>query len=337
MKNSLHKATAIFLRLGRAVLGNYSNRKNWDKSGATALKRRALLLAVIGICLTSPCFAILDSTDYVQYVGYLNSDCLQDTIVSRQSTNGNYIPVAIIWGKRLSTTQNICVDSTNYVADSLKVSTTNITYPAWERLRVTIAVSAFNPEDTLSDMIFFVSGVANVNGTLQDTSAQYLVYGQKNIITIPTIATATLPNYQTSPYLARRLRAGYEWQEPAEQNINGYTIQILTLPTEQNLAKTGNREEEITSGEKRQAQFKVFPNPSDQAITVRGEGMSRGDYAFELISQAGKTAMGVQKQVADAKGAIEFSIETRELPSGYYILRITGKENTTSIPITIIH
>ncbi len=154
--------------------------------------------------------SVMHQFEHVSFIGYINADCLSDTLKSSYSTTGTWLPQKICWGLTTTASQNICTSASTYVPDSLKVTTTHLVFPALNGLQVSMAVDTLNSEDSLADIVLYMNWHVQDSLEQRDTSRAVVIFGQKQLITIATIDVGSIGITQVYPFLARELQIGDE-------------------------------------------------------------------------------------------------------------------------------
>lgn len=182
----------------------------------------SLLLIVLSYRSEAQMDSLLQELRYPGYIGYINADCLADTVIYTASTTGSttgaFVPSRIVWGVATMANQNICTNATTHVPDNLKVSSTSIVYPTWAGLQVSLSVDRINPEDTLSDLMFFLRWHPGGQDSV-DTVRAIVVFGGKTLVTIATLDLSTLGSSQTNPFYAKDLKVGRDLLEEEPRDL----------------------------------------------------------------------------------------------------------------------
>ncbi len=79
----------------------------------------------------------------------------------------------------------------------------------------------------------------------------------------------------------------------------------------------------------------AFPNPADQQLQVQYESLESGQITIELVDMLGRIALRTMEYAES--GVQSFSLNTADLPSGHYQLRVIEANGLGTIPIHIEH
>ena len=160
---------------------------------------------------------------YKCFIGHLNPDCINDTLIASPLNDYSLMPKFIVWGKR---------DSVNYdstcVYDTLMVDTTEFAYPDFTDIKGSFFLNTMN-YDTLPDIVFFLKWKTNDTLNPQDTSRLMCIFGQPQIDTIRRIFLNNVDTVQNSPFFVRNLRDGFGLKNYTYINTNQITSYIKLM------------------------------------------------------------------------------------------------------------
>ncbi len=296
-----------------------------------------------------------DSTYKVVFIGHLNTDCYDDTVVSvvAKTATVNWrkdmiLPKYVIWGKYRDSTQAICPDSAGgTIPDSLKNSYSIIAYPSFVGLRGSLSYVHLNNNDTEYDLLCFLWGKTDTSSTRRDTSTRFAVFGRKGMDTLGILPFHTIDTTQQRPVQAMLLRRPINFLQPGRRDFTGqksYVIpsMVLVVVTDSIGTRDSVVIQQIASGLEPEhtlaPDFRVYPNPAVNLTTIVGKNLGSGNYRIELMTQSGQSVWSkeVKSQVGED---IVFSMDVSSVTTGYYHIVVYRQDKAPvgTFPILIIH
>ncbi|MBK9246543.1 MAG: hypothetical protein IPM69_00140 [Ignavibacteria bacterium] len=274
----------------------------------------------------------LDSIYIVLFVGQINSDCYDDTVIAvtlNDSTfnwrNNLILPKYVIWGKQTDTAIPICEDTVDgEVPDSLEYSYSTIYYPEFVSLRGLLSYVLLN-DDSMYDLICFLWGKTDTSSTNRDTSTTFAVFGRKGMDTNGILPFHTIDTTQQTPLRAMLLKRPINFMHQGRRDFSRHKSYLIPTMVLVVIADTNGHHDsiiiqEIASGlnpEKTQRpEFKVYPNPAVNLTTIVGKNLQAGTYTIEVLTETGQSVWS--KQVASLSG--EDNILNRCISTFYRIL-----------------
>ncbi|TXT58487.1 MAG: hypothetical protein BAJALOKI1v1_1640002 [Promethearchaeota archaeon] len=259
---------------------------------------------------------------------HLNFDEYNDVIIFETNDALKYrLPTKIGWGMYDSTSSGENVSS----------CFTKLIYPNWDSLFCSYMITYMN-QDTLSDIVLFVSGIDTTNQERKDTSRIICIFGQNFITQMDTIMINDIDTVNYIDFYARDLRIGYGFSNSEYVGHNGiYTYEVNQIDL--NIANSYsppittvdsyNRYEEIN--------INTFPNPVTSKIMIEIFNIPVGYYELSLQSIYSNPILNKEIEVNNYHKEV-YTINTSEIHSGFYFLILKLKnQNIKSIPIIIIH
>ena len=175
------------------------------------------------VCL--PLFAQNNASGYdpfthpaVLHTGFLNTDCVPDTIYGLLDKNLRWTPRYICWGQLYDADGAVRCKAGAYettIARSKQVDTTHFVFPDWARFSCAISIENFNKNDTLFDAIFWLSGVVSLPGRGRvDTGMAVVVFGQSGLETHATLDLGAVGTFRKAPFYAMQLGKDRELTNP---------------------------------------------------------------------------------------------------------------------------
>lgn len=260
----------------------------------------------------------------------INYDCYPDTVWGTKEGDFNapvYLPRLIYWGRadgngkndaRLETTR-----CKGHIPEKKRLRHTTILYPAWKNLTGSIGVQNFNPEDTLRDLLVSLRGTLHEGGNDRSVTRILVIFGQHGLDTIATIDLATLPTFQSDPFTAVELRKGTEIiNEKRRQSSRGKSYELLPV----GFVIDEEQEDTTRNAPGHLSHVKVYPNPAGVAANVEGVSIPPGEYGVEIVAVNGETIMR-QDVTVRASGSLLGTLDVRDIPSGYYVIRLSVGQN----------
>lgn len=326
----------------------------------------AVLAVVVSYCspsvlratVPSPSHAPLvrssDSIYKVMFIGHLNTDCYDDTVLAVVSKTPKVdwrremiLPRYIVWGVRTDTTIPQCSDTVGgTIADSLRYSYSILQYPSFVGLRGSLSYMQLNPTDTEYDLVCFLWGKTDTSTTQRDTSTTFAVFGRKGFDTLRIIPLHTIDTTQQTPLRAMQLKRPKHFLQPGRRDFslrNSYQIPSMGIVV---VVDTSGHHDSVVIQEVASSvhpdqtlvpEFKVYPNPAVNLTTIVGKHVPSGRYHLRLLTESGQGVW--EKEVVSLSGEdILFSMDVTPLSTGYYHLQITRTGTSIgTFPIVIIH
>ena len=316
--------------------------------------RLALLCALLAVASRAVALAVPDTTahprDVVLFVGHLDFDCIPDTVTGWREPGRQFLPRAIRWGRPRAILQRdgasgridtLFPDSACLGAIPLerRVAVTTIIYPAWERLRGSVAFQHMNP-DSLSDMLLYLRGTVGDSAERHDTLRPILVFGQQGLDTLAELDLGAVAGFQASPFFAMELRKGSELVEPAVRDLSGIVSYVLA-PIALNFAdrdRDSLTELPPLPGDSLPVtpiHLLVYPNPTGTTARLQVDSLPPGEYSVDVVAVNGLVYLS-QALTAPESGPATATLDVHELPVGYYVLRISDAARVFGVyPIII--
>ena len=320
------------------------------------LLRSVFAGAIVIASATSALFAGDDSTvvynpfndPAVMHIGYLNPDCVQDTVYGLMNQRLGWIPKYICWGGLYDAEGTALCDSGKYdvsVKKAERRDTTHITMPAWGKLSCALSVEQFNTNDTLEDLIFWVHGIDSVEGsqgevTLNDTLRGLVLFGQSALSTHKEIEVDKIKDFEGGKYYAMELGYEKELINPKRRDNTKKTSWELKRVSKEVKKKEeeGNRDEgegmrdetpSKPSVVESEHNARIWPNPAIYTTTVEIKPLSAGSYSVEVVAVNGEQVWS-EEVVLESQGEVFETIDVTGLPSGHYVLRIWTSPSASS-------
>ncbi len=160
------------------------------------------------------------------------------------------------------------------------------------------------------DLKNMVQRLVNKRNWTSGNSASFAIRGKGNSLT-NTAAKRVADSYEGGANKAARLIITYK-----RQDTKNYKKSISNTVTE---TTTANKQPVFTS----------YPNPFDTHIIVRTEGFNpiQGNYLVGLYDLQGKLVKQTIIHTAQQQALVK--IDTQNIPLGFYLLRISNKNDTT--------
>ena len=323
------------------------------------LLRSVFAGAIVIASATSALFAGDDSTvvydpfndPAVMHIGYLNPDCVQDTVYGLMNQRLGWIPKYICWGGLYDAEGAALCDSGKYdvsVKKAERRDTTHITMPAWGKLSCALSVEQFNTNDTLEDLIFWVHGIDSVEGsqgevTLNDTLRGLVLFGQSALSTHKEIEVDKIKDFEGGKYYAMELGYEKELINPKRRDNTKKTSWELKRVSKEVKKKedpsTGSGSDAIRSKRtvaEGEHNARIWPNPAIYTTNVEIKPLSAGSYSVEVVAVNGEQVWS-EEVVLESQGEVFETIDVTGLPSGHYVLRIwTSDEQIGVYPIIVV-
>jgi hypothetical protein len=247
------------------------------------------------------------------------------------------LPRVIVWGQYdksgLRGRKDTVAHCTGHIPDRLKVPYSLITYPDWRDLRGSLSSIKFNPEDTLSDLMFAIRGSVEAGDSFQSVSKVIVLFGQSGLDTLATIVLGAIDAVQFEPFIAMELRKGSEVTNEKRRDISGrksFEVQRSGLPARH--ADTTKPQHSVAA-----SVLRVYPNPTGIAAQVEGAAIPAGTYSVEIVAVNGEVSERRDVVVKESGDLLE-TLDVQQLPTGYYIVRLhQGSKPLGVFPIVVTH
>ncbi len=87
--------------------------------------------------------------------------------------------------------------------------------------------------------------------------------------------------------------------------------------------------ENLTAGN-----LRIYPNPANTELRLENTGKEKKDFKVELLDLSGRTLI---VNNWSSNGIADLKLDTHDLPSGFYMLRIQNDQKTISQKVQIVH
>jgi hypothetical protein len=266
-------------------------------------------------------YALPDTTyltgERILAVTRLNTDCIPDTLVGRMDSQFQYVPTKIYWGGWDTLHAPLCPPDIYHHRPRYQATT--LEFPSWPHFSASCAVERLN-SDTLSDVVFYLWGYfVDTTGAVRDTGRAIALFGQGGLDTLATVNISSVTGFQSFPYFAIELHPGGELAEPAVRDPSGVTSYAVSRLA---ISIPGNPPKPESAAVEDQGTVELYPNPAATSTQMEGHMVPPGDYAVEVISVNGSLERAQDVRVAET-GDLFRVIDLRDLPSGYYLVRLS--------------
>lgn len=341
-----------------------------------------LFASIIGIVISSaipsfggnekktshPSFARSTDTLYkILFIGKLNTDCYDDTVVAAISKNQKIawrgtptLPKYIFWGKSSSKSDKThnkkdtahsknevtCTDTVGgIIADTHKVQYSIIRYPSFVGLRGSVSFMKLNTNDEIYDIVSMLWGKTDTSSSKRDTTTSFAVFGRKGLDTLQELPFYSIDTMQRSPITAMKLNRFVNFTSPARRDFSGrmsYFITRVVLPV---IADTAEHKDsnirQILAGVNLDAplipEFKVYPNPSVNLTTIVGHKLEKGTYTINVLTETGFLVC-TQNLISTSGEDVVFPMDVSSFSTGYYVFTVSSQKGAVgSYPVLIIH
>ncbi len=272
-----------------------------------------------------------DSLYKISYIGHLNNDCYEDTVIISASKkdvdtlrySNVFLPKYIFWGRctlpRDSMEYCPCYDTVG-VPDSQKVWYTRIDKPSFFEMAGKVSYLMAST-DSLVDIMIIISGKTASDTTASDTSHRIVLYGQDSMDTLWHVDIGDIDSVISSPFSALRLEVNKQLVDSAVRDVS-YQASYYFVTGGSGMPK---RNEDYTptvytgllgNG----ATLSFAPNPSREYVIIRFEGLGDPCYSFKVINNIGKIEKEFELPNKVPKG--EYILSTEGMSSGIYTLNV---------------
>lgn len=245
------------------------------------------------------------------FVGHLNGDAFADTVKGSTFGGGStYLPELIFWGR-----------DTAQSGGGGTVAVTQLLYPVYPEFSGSVTFLDLNPNDTLTDMLFFLWGTVDTAATEPDTGRAVVIFGQPALSTISTISIDQIGALQTSPFVAQDVAVGIDLVEPAVRDLSdveSYRLEPLDVTVVDTSGSPPPKP--IITLVSDSMEVRIYPNPSLYTATIEAD-LPAGSYTARVIGVNGQV-YNEQDLVLETKGTLWRTLDVGPLASGYYIVQI---------------
>ncbi len=242
----------------------------------------------------------------VLFIGHLNQDQYQDTVIGR-SFGGSFtkLPEKIVWGK----------DHINPQPPA-GPPMTNFVYPSYPKMAGSVSFLKLNPGDTLTDMMFFLWGYNDSTASEPDTGRAVVIFGQTALSTTGVIQLSQIqPVFQATPFFAQDVQLGTHLTEPEVRDLSDVESYLLgTFPVNVQAPPP------IITQVEDSIEVRIYPNPSVYTATVEAT-LPAGSYTAKVVGVSGQV-FEEQRISLGSKGMLWHSIDVSRLVSGYYVVEL---------------
>lgn len=300
-------------------------------------------------------FAQNDSSRYdpfletaVLHIGYVNTDCVQDTVYGLLDQKLRWTPRFICWGVLYdSAGLPVCDVSRrdSSIARSRQVDTTYFVFPNWRNLSCAFSIERHNANDTLDDLVFWLRGVDSLpRRGLVDTGAAVLVFGQSALETHATLDLSGVGDFRSQPFYAMQLGKSRELINPKKRESlsRGKSWELVRVDKDvlkkEREDTTESPAPQFVSSVETEAGYtaRVFPNPAFYTTSVEVKPLPAGTYTVTVIAVNGEEVYRAEETLL-SEGEVFQTIDLARLASGHYVLRITTPDRLIgSYPVIVV-
>ena len=308
-----------------------------------------------------------DTVYKILFIGKLNTDCYEDTVVAAISKNLKIawrgtptLPNYILWGKSnvkndtsrskndTSRSKNdiTCKDTVGgMIVDTHKVQYSIIRYPSFIGLRGSVSFMKLNTNDEIYDIVSMLWGKTDTTSRKRDTTTSFAVFGRKGLDTMQVLPFYSIDTMQRSPIAAMKLKRFVNFISPERRDFSGrmsYFISRVVLPV---IADTAEHKDSnirqiiagVTPEEPLIPEFKVYPNPSVNLTTIVGHKLEKGTYSINVLTETGFLVC-TQNLVSTSGEDVIFPMDVSSFSTGYYVFTVSSQKGAVgSYPVLIIH
>lgn len=287
----------------------------------------------------------------IMHIGFLNTDCVTDTVYGLLDRHLRWTPRYICWGDRYdSAGASLCSSGGNDSTTSRasRYDTTHLSFPDWREFFCAFSVQRYNANDTLDDLIFWMRGVDSLPGRgLVDTGSAVVVFGQSSLETNAVLSLTGIRAFRSQPFYAMELGRGYELIHPKKREALTRRVSWeLVRPDRQVLEEEDEETEERTDApvpgvlssvdEVPEYQARIYPNPAIYTTSVEVAPLPAGSYVVAVLGVNGEEVYR-SEVLLESEGEVFRTIDLESLSSGYYALRITRLDALIGIyPIIVV-
>lgn len=262
-----------------------------------------------------------NTRNIISFIGHLNFDRVNDTVISSIVNEKNLLPKYILWGKG---DERKCGE---FHSDSISKEKTVFIYPDQSLSSCNYSFFDFNSDNVYDILLSFNN---------QDTLRPRIIFGQNEIDLIDTIFLSQIVNDQTSPFTSMILKNGNGLKNPSSRDASGDTsYEINPIPVNLNPNFPQNKKS-INYIDFHNIKIISFPNPALNNISIRISNANAGKYLVQFNSIYD---YGIVKKFIDIDGESDFmiNIDVSVLTAGYYMV-ILLKDNVqiSANPLIII-
>lgn len=260
---------------------------------------------VLLLCLL--CCVAMQAQPTVIYVGHLNQDQYADTVTGKIYGGAfTRLPDMIIWGKDHINPQ-----------PPVGPPTTHFIYPSYPHFAGSVSFLELNPNDTLTDMLFFLWGRTDTSGVQPDTGRAVAIFGQSALSTMPVIDFRQIQSgFQSVPFFAQDVQLGIHLTEPAVRDLSDIDSYLL-LPMD---VKIQGTPPPIVTHVDDSVEVRIYPNPSVYTATIEA-ALPAGNYTARVVGMSGQV-YEEQSINLDGGGALWHNVDVSRLVSGHYVIQL---------------
>lgn len=289
----------------------------------------------------------------VMHTGFINPDCVPDTVYGFLDNDLRWTPRFICWGYLFDREgEPICEttgrdSSAREAASRRRAShdTTHILLPDWIRISCAFSVQRYNANDSLDDLIFWLHGADSVGRELVDTARSLVLFGQRGLEKVNRVDLASIGAFRSEPFYAMELTRGRELINPKKRDMTRRTSRELVRVDRQVLEEEGEERDtgsvpapQITSAVAGEASYsaRIYPNPAVYSTTVEVSPLPAGTYRVEVVAVNGEDVWRGEA-VLEREGQVLSTLDLGDLAGGYYVVRVhTDQKIIGTYPIIVV-
>lgn len=257
---------------------------------------------------------------------HLNFDCYADSIIGSMNDEFSYVPRCIRWGKPRPGDQ---IDTLGEGPGCLgeiprekKRQQTLISYPSWRRASVSIAFEHLNA-DSLVDLVIYIRGEEqDGDGEWHRVQRPLVIFGQHGLDTLDNLDLGAMERFQIEPFFGMELREDVDLTEPGIRDLSGETSWVLNPPQLDAPQAPAPPALLASVGTAGAATVHIYPNPTASKALIQADAIPAGEYIVEIAGVNGWVHLRTKVRTEE-RGNLFQSLDVRDLPSGYYIVRLT--------------
>ena len=292
----------------------------------------------------------------IMHVGFINPDCVRDTVYGLLDPELRWIPRFICFGNTVDAEGNaLCESEERSDADNAsrnerlrRNDTAFLVYPGWQDFSCVLSVQRYNANDTLDDLIFWMRGADSVpqRGRV-DTARSLVLFGQAGLETHRQVDLGSVGAFRSEPFYAMELTKGRELINPKKRDMTRRASRELVrvdrqvLEGEEEVRDTGNvPAPQITSAVAGDADAafsaRVYPNPAVYTANIEIAPLPPGTYTVNVVAVNGEEVWRGEV-VLTQTGQVFQRIDLGGLAAGYYVLRVGSAEKAVgAYPIIVV-
>lgn len=279
------------------------------------------------------------------FIGHLNTDCRNDTLMAYVKPMGNVQPVEIRWGQKRDSIDQCPGESVAVSKGKRKNKVTRFVIPSWDSLQISAVVVDLN-RDGNNDILINYRGIE-----ISDTSKKYktqllgILGGDSGLDSTAVVTLANIAPLQRKGFKALQLKTP-QHLEPTEYNQKGsryWALHTCTVPD--SIASPFHGKDSVAEGTLSLSEslvdshISIKPQPADDNIEVRFFGIDKlptNSEALELHIYSSGGRLIAEHVIEKNLPSIELS--TKNWATGSYTLTLTvGNTIFSSSRCTIIH